>query len=125
MSLRVVFDAKGRTLYDSGTVSVRFESIEIPEAASDALEDFLDTFHLRGRLGLGSTEFLTRALLERDKETLSEQLAMLKEIGAALELGRRPRPAPPILDSLTSVLPLKVLLVSWEVPCLRHGGVSG
>jgi glycosyltransferase involved in cell wall biosynthesis len=124
LSIQVVFDALGKTLYDSGNIDIGFEKIEIPDEACSILDRFLEAFEIRKVLDLGATEDITRALLERNLENLSDQFLMLREINPALAAGPRkasaaPRPVP-VRKAVDR--PLRVLFASWNVPCLRHGG---
>ncbi len=125
-AIRVLFMSRGRTLYDSGSMPIEFARIGLPKETSPALERFLEAFDIRRRLGLGiTTDHLARTLLEREAEGTPEFLEMLSEIATTIgqpDIAGANITTPTFSDEDGDERRLKVLFVSWEVPCLRHGG---
>ncbi|MEM7582928.1 MAG: glycosyltransferase family 4 protein [Acidobacteriota bacterium] len=124
--VRVLFNSRGQTLYDSGVVSVSFSSVPIPATLSTALDRFLDAFAIRQKLGLGmEAEYLVRSLLEQENDSLSDLEAMTRDISSALDRAATSNAnivTPRSYEQEPEPRRLKVLFASWEVPCTRHGG---
>ena len=117
--VRATFEVGERMLHDSGTVRCRFEPVEILGEVVTAVDRFLDTYGVRETLGLGDSREVSRALIERDLETLSHQLEMMDSLNQAFDT----QPGVPELPLLEAPeRPLKILFASWNVPCRRHGG---
>lgn len=128
-AVRVLFDSHGRTLRDIGPIGTVFEKGGDLERNEATLHRLMKTFRLPGRLGLGSTDHLLHLLMKRNRERVRDFSRMLSQIEGVLELrGTNPPsnvgPVGVSLEDLPGhrVAPLKVLLASWNVPCLRHGG---
>ncbi len=122
-AVRVLFQSKGRHLYDSGTVDASFVRVEIPQGIPEVLDRFMERFGIRRHLRLGRTEDLVHALVQREREALPELFRMLRKIGDLLTdeksvKGRVPQVPVDAGDGPS----LKVLFACWEVPSSRHGG---
>ncbi len=123
--VRVVFDSRGRALYDSGPRAVAFQKVEVPRDLVRTVEAFLETLRLRPLLGLPATlsaEDVARFLLEGKRRFLPQYLEMARDIGAALATGEAEPPELIRGGRRSPERPLKVLFATWEAPGLRHGG---
>ena len=128
--VRALFATGDRTLYDSGSRRAEFVGIAVPEELEGALDRFIDRFELRSWLGPeASTAQLAHRLLEHRGDAFPELLDLWRQMAGTLEAESQDRDPPPVIqasdlepDSSRGDERLKVLFVSWEVPCSRHGG---
>ncbi len=119
--LRVTIVSREHTRYDSGSNDVFFQRADVPGELPATLERFASRFGLGDLLRTEGAEGVARTLLERERETVPEFLAMLREIDRSLSLeAASPDPLP--LPPAAAPRSLTVLFASWEVPCSRHGG---
>ncbi len=130
--VRVAIKSGESLLYDSGSNYVLFKKFEVPGYAVAVVERFVRRFDIGDAFGSSPLEDLTRALLDRDREVVSDYLSMLREIDSALGVSAQQRAKSKPVFSVSKGLvrngcvqqnrSLNVLFVCWEIPCPRHGG---
>ena len=119
--VRVLFQAEGRALYDSGVVAASFVRFEIPPEVPGILDRFMKRFGIRRHLKLGRTKDLVHTLAQREREGLPELFDLLHRIDVLLANELPGRGSQARIDA-GDTSSLKVLFACWEVPSSRHGG---